>query len=161
RGDTVRLGVLADSIQRVSARSYYGRDWRLAAHVRGLIALHGQRYAEAERDFQAARWGVAGWTRTVAELARAQLAQGHAREAIATLRDGYKGPLDAMGRYETRSQLDLLMALAFRSSGMPDSSAVYARYVRTAWRNADPEVKARLEQLRVGNQGSSVAGDRE
>ncbi|HEX5437864.1 MAG TPA: BTAD domain-containing putative transcriptional regulator, partial [Gemmatimonadaceae bacterium] len=47
RGDTVRLGVLADSIQRVSARSYYGRDWRLAAHVRGLIALHGQRYAEA------------------------------------------------------------------------------------------------------------------
>ncbi|HEX5438408.1 MAG TPA: hypothetical protein VFW98_14735, partial [Gemmatimonadaceae bacterium] len=82
-----------------------------------------------------------------AELARAQLAQGHAREAIATLRDGYKGPLDAMGRYETRSQLDLLMALSFERAGLPDSARVYAGYVRSAWQDADPEVKRMLAQL--------------
>lgn len=146
-GDTVRLRVLADSIEMMSLRSYYGRDWRLAHHVRGLIAMQGHRYAEAEREFQAARWGVAGWTRTVAELAKAQLALGRPRDAIRTLRDAYEGPLDAMGRYEPRSRLDFLMAKSFQAAGMADSTAVYAGYVRTAWKDADPEVKRLLAQL--------------
>ena len=146
-GDTLRLRVLADSIDQISLRSYYGRDWRLAHHVRGLIAMQGHRYAEAEREFQAARWGVAGWTRTVAELANAQLAQRRPRDAIATLRDAYMGPLDAMGRYEPRSHLDFLMAKSFQAAGMTDSATVYAGYVRTAWKDADPEVKRLLAEL--------------
>ena len=139
--------MLADSIDQISLRSYYGRDWRLAHHVRGLIAMQGHRYAEAEREFQAARWGVAGWTRTVAELAKAQLAQRRPRDAIATLRDAYMGPLDAMGRYEPRSHLDFLMAKSFQAAGMTDSATVYAGYVRTAWKDADPEVKRLLAEL--------------
>ncbi|HEX6966923.1 MAG TPA: BTAD domain-containing putative transcriptional regulator [Gemmatimonadaceae bacterium] len=146
-GDTLRLHALADSIETISARSYYGRDWRLAHHVRGLIAMHDRRYAEAEREFRAARWGAAGWTRTVAELAQAQLALGRPRDAIRTLRDGYISPLDAMGRYETRTELDFLMASAFQRAGQADSARVYAGYVRTAWNDADPEVKQLLAQL--------------
>ncbi|HET7552323.1 MAG TPA: hypothetical protein VFK04_13625, partial [Gemmatimonadaceae bacterium] len=146
-GDTVRLRVLADSIELVSVRSYYGRDWRLAHHVRGLIAMREHRYSDAERELQAARWGVAGWTRTVAELAQAQLALGRPRDAIATLRDAYMGPLDAMGRYEPRSHLDFLMARSFQAAGMADSAAVYSGYVRAAWRDADPEIRRLLAEL--------------
>jgi len=109
--------------------------------------MQGHRYAEAEREFKAARWGPAGWTRTDAELAKAQLALGRPIDAIATLREAYEGPLDAMGRYEPRSNLDFLMATAFQKAGMADSAAVYAGYVRLAWKNADAEVKRRLAEL--------------
>lgn len=146
-GDTARLRVLADSIEMVSARSYYGRDWRLAHHVRGLIAMQAGRYAEAVREFQQAEWGVSGWTVTNADLARAELARGAPRAAITALREAYEAPPNAMGRYAIRSELDLLMTVAFRRAGMADSSAVYARYVRRAWRDADPEVAAQLALL--------------
>jgi hypothetical protein len=86
--------------------SYYARDWRLYHHVSGLIAMRAGKAAMAEREFQQARWGVAGWTATVAWLARAQLEQHHGRDAIATLPQAYQGPLDAMGRYVPRSELD-------------------------------------------------------
>ncbi len=122
-GDTALLKAVADSIQTVGARSYYGRDWML---------------------FSAARWGYAGWTRTVAELAAAQLAQGHSRDAITTLRRAYSSAPDAMGRYMPRSELDLRMSNAFRAAGMTDSARVYRQYVEIAWKNADPEVKRLL-----------------
>jgi predicted Zn-dependent protease len=146
-GDTVLLRSIADSLEQVGPRSYYGRDWTLFHHVRGLIAMHGKRYAEAEREFRAARFGYAGWTRTVAELAQAQLAQGRARDAIATLRHAYASTPDAMGRYMPRSEIDLRMSNAFRAAGMADSARVYGEYVARAWAHADPEVKRLVEKL--------------
>lgn len=146
-GDTIRLRVLADSIESVGARSYYGRDWRLHHHVRGLIAERGGRLREALREFEAARWGRAGWTVTVAHMARAHIALGEPEAAIALLRQAYESSPDAMGRYLPRSELDLLMAEAFGRSGMRDSSARYAAYVRSAWSDADPEVRALLAAL--------------
>ena len=134
-GDTMRLHAIADSIRVVGALSYLDRDRHLYHHVLGLIAMQGKRYAEAEAEFQAARWGAAGWTETVAWEARAQLAQNKSRNAITTLRQGYQGPLDAMGRYEPRSELDMLMATAFRQAGMQDSAAVYDRYVTSVRRS--------------------------
>jgi len=143
--DTLLLGILADSIQAEANRSYYGRDWRLANHVRGLIAEISGRPAEAERDFEAARWGHDGWTATLLHLARAQLAQDRPRDAIATLRDAYTAPLDAMGRYVPRSTMDFWMARAFRAAGIQDSAATYEGYVRRAWHSADPEVRRRFD----------------
>jgi hypothetical protein len=78
-GDALLLRAMADSLEQVGPRSYYRRDWTIFHHLRGLIAMQGKRYAEAEREFKAARFGYAGWTRTVAELAEAQLEQGRAR----------------------------------------------------------------------------------
>jgi tetratricopeptide (TPR) repeat protein len=146
-GDTLLLRVLADSIERESQRSYYARDWRLHHHVRGLIAMHGKRYDEAARAFEQARWGGHGWTRTLAELARAYMALGRPNDAIAIVRAVYLAPLDAMGRYLPRSEADYLMALAFAQAGRPDSAAVYASHVRRAWANADPPVRAKLHDL--------------
>lgn len=145
--DTLRLRALADTIERAGQRSYYGRDWRLFHHVRGLIAARAGRWSEAEREFREARWGALGWSRTLAELARAQMALGRPADAIATLRLAHAAPLDAMGRYLPHSEVDWRMALAFRAAGMPDSARVYAGYVRAAWRDADPQVRARLASL--------------
>jgi DNA-binding SARP family transcriptional activator/tetratricopeptide (TPR) repeat protein len=150
RGDIARLRALADSIEIVSTRSYYGRDWRLSHHVRGLIAMRAGRYADAAREFRQAMWGANGWTMSNERLAIAELHLGHPREAISALREAYEAPPDAMGRYVLRSELDLYMALAFRAAGEADSSAVYARYVRHAWADADPEVKAELAALERG-----------
>jgi predicted Zn-dependent protease len=146
-GDTVRLRALADSIESIGGRSYYGRDWRLHHHVRGLIAERGGRLREAIAEFEAARWGSVGWTVTLAHMARAHIALGEPKDAIALLREAYKSSPDAMGRYLPRSQIDLLMAQAFGRAGMRDSSERYAGYARRAWSGADPEVKSLLGVL--------------
>jgi tetratricopeptide (TPR) repeat protein len=140
-----RLSALADSIERIGRRSYYGRDWTLHHHVRGLVAERAGDYALAEEELKKAQWRVGdGWNRSMAELAVVQLARGRSRDAIVTLRNAYAARPDAMGRYQPRSELDYLMAVAFRRAGRPDSASLYESRVRRAWANADPEVKARL-----------------
>jgi predicted Zn-dependent protease len=146
-GDTARSRILADSIELVSARSYYGRDTRLPHDIRGVIALRAHRFNDAVQELQKGRWGTSGWTTTLAHLARAYLALNRPADAIATVREAYQEPPDAMGRYEPRSELDLLMAESFLRAGELDSATVYADYVRSAWRNADPEPRARLAEF--------------
>ena len=124
--DTLQLRALADSIALVSVRSYYGRDWHLANHVHGLIALAAGHYADAAREFQIARWGAAGWTATDVALGQAYLALGRTDSALTVLRAAYEGPLDAMGRYVPRSELDYFMALAF----CPGAHAGQRRHLR-------------------------------
>ena len=145
-----RLAALADSVDRVARRSYYARDWLLAHHIRGLIALREQRYQDAVRELEAARFGVAGWTATLLHLAEAQLALGQPRAAIRALRDAEEGPLDSMGRYVPRTELEFALARAFAATGQRDSARTYAASVRRAWADADPEVKGRLARLATG-----------
>ena len=71
--DTMELRAIADSIELIGTQSYYARDWRVGHHVRGLIAMRGGDYARAERELSSARWGIAGWTVSVVQLARAQM----------------------------------------------------------------------------------------
>jgi DNA-binding SARP family transcriptional activator/tetratricopeptide (TPR) repeat protein len=146
-GDTVRLRAIADSLDLVSRRSYYGRDWKMASHVRGLVAMRAGRYADAVRQLEQAVWIPAGWTRTNAELADAYLALGRPADALRVLRVAYSAPLDAMGRYLPHSELDYLMARAFKQAGVADSARIYRARVERAWREADPEVRRRLAGL--------------
>ena len=145
--DTMRLHAIADSIELVGARSYYARDWRLAHHVRGLIAMRAAEPLRAEHEFSASRWGVAGWTVSVVNQAQAQLDLGRPDDALRTLRNAYAGPLDAMGRYQPRSDIDYWMSIAFTRVGEADSARVYAGYVRRAWQGADPEILKRIDVL--------------
>jgi DNA-binding SARP family transcriptional activator/TolB-like protein len=149
-GDTSRARALIDSLLRAGQQSYYGRDRLLYHHAQGMLYFAEHRFADAERELKAAEWSVSTWTRTNVELARAQLAQGHARDALATLRDAYLSPVDGMGRYVPRSELDWWMSRAFVAAGDPDSARVYAGYVRSAWRHADPAVAARLDSIPAG-----------
>jgi tetratricopeptide (TPR) repeat protein len=146
-GDTASARALVDSIERSGAQSYYGRDKVLHHHVRGLLLMAQGRYADAERELAAAEWTAAGWTRTNVELARARLALGRPDSAIVALRDAYMAPVDAMARYVPRTEIDWWMSRAFTAAHQPDSAAVYAGYVRGAWRAADPSFRARLDSL--------------
>jgi hypothetical protein len=146
-GDTALARSLVDSIARAGAQSYYGRDKVLQHHVRGVLLLAQGRFAEAERELVAAEWSANAWTRTNVELARARLALGLPDSAIAALRDAYMAPVDAMARYVPRTEIDWWMSRAFSAAHQPDSAAVYAAYVRDAWRNADASFRARLDSL--------------
>jgi len=151
-GDTVRLRGLADTLAIGCAKSFFGRDRRLHHHVRGLLAMLQGRWFDAEAELQQARWGVAeSWTRSNVALAKTELALNQPRAALAALRDAYASPLDGMGRYQPRSELDLLMAQAFHQAGDADSARVYEAYVRRAWRNADPELKRLLAPIPEAN----------
>jgi DNA-binding SARP family transcriptional activator/Flp pilus assembly protein TadD len=157
--DTLLLLALADSIEIIGRRSGFGRDGRLHFHVRGLIAEAGGRWADAERAFEQARWGRGGWTRTNVELARTQLAQGRARDAIATLQDARFGTLGGMGRYAPHSEINAALAEAFLAARLPDSARVYAALVRAAWPQADPPQRRRLAAIERAVQGGTVAED--
>jgi len=154
-GDTTLARALVDSIARSGAQSYYGRDKVLHHHVRGVLFLAQGRFADAERELVAAEWAANAWTRTNVELARARLALGRPDGAIAALRDAYMAPVDAMARYVPRTELDWWMSRAFAAAHQPDSAAVYAAYVRDAWRNADPAIRARLGALPVAGRAVS------
>ena len=144
-GDTTWLRAVADTLETACRRSYYGRDWRLYHHVKGLIDMRAGRYADAEREFTSAVWTeVEGWSRTAVELARARIANGHPAEAIAALRTAYATRLDAMGRYVPISEVDYWMSRAFEAAGQPDSARVYREYHERAWKDADPEVRRHL-----------------
>jgi len=147
-GDTTRLRAIADTLAIGCATSSYGRDRVLHHHVRGLLAMRQGRWSDAEAELKQARWGFARpWTRTNVALARTEIALDPIRAALAALRDAYAAQLDGMGRYQPRSEIDFLMAQAFHKAGDRDSAAVYGRYVRNAWRDADPDVKRMLAQL--------------
>jgi tetratricopeptide (TPR) repeat protein len=145
--DTLLLLALADSIETLGSRSSLARDGRLHFHVRGLVAEIGGRWPEAERAFEQARWGRAGWTRTNVELARAQLAQGRPRNAIMTLQEKRFGSLDGMGRYAPYSEINAALAEAFLAAHLPDSARAYAAKVRPAWANADAPQRHRLSAI--------------
>jgi hypothetical protein len=145
--DTTTMLAVADSLAEIGSPSYYSRDWRLHHHVRGIVAMRAARWDEATQHFTAAQWGPHGWTRTNVELARAELGRGQPEAALRALRDGYGAPLDAMGRYVSRSMLDWWMAQAHASAGNGDSARVYAAHVRQAWTRADPEVRRLLAVL--------------
>jgi predicted Zn-dependent protease len=147
RGDTAVLRAIADTLARIGPLSYYARDWTTHHHVRGLVAERAGRWDEAAREFEQALFGRAGFTRTNAELGRAYLALHRPVDALRVLRWAYEVELDAMGRYQPRSELDWLMAQAFAQAGQRDSASTYARYVRAAWAHADPEILSRPAAL--------------
>ena len=86
-----------------------------------------------------------GYTRTNLELARALLALGRPRDAVAVLQPAFRGPLDASNLYVTHTELHEMLARAFDAAGERDSAMTHYRWVVAAWRNADPEFRPRRE----------------
>ena len=147
RADTSVLASVADSVRHIGKWSYYARDWTAFHHIRGLLAERAGDLVAARGEFEQALSAVRGFTRSNVELARVNMALGKPAQAITTLRAAYREPLDAMGRYAARSELDFQMAKAFQGAGQLDSARVYASYVRAAWVRGDPSFQARLTQL--------------
>ncbi|HUF51417.1 MAG TPA: protein kinase [Longimicrobiales bacterium] len=149
-GDTAVLRAAADDIQRRGQQSYYGRDWRLHHHVRGLLLAARGQHADAAAEFRRAIFSPSvGYTRTNLELARALLALNRPREAVSILRSAFHGPLEASNLYVTRTDLHAMLGRAWEAAGRADSARVHYQRVLDAWRNADPYVHARRDSVRA------------
>lgn len=108
-GDTTLLKVLADSALLIGTRSYYARDKMVPHYLRALVAVRGGRDEEAEREFKSALFTRNGFTRVNVEYARLLIRQKRYAEADKLLHDALMGPLDAMLRYQPRSEVRALI----------------------------------------------------
>jgi DNA-binding SARP family transcriptional activator/TolB-like protein len=148
-GDTTRLQLLADSIQRLGTLTAYGRDQRLHPHVRGLkLRVQGLHEAAVEEFRRAIFSPVAGYSRTNYELAQALLETGRPEEAIATLEQALRGPIGASGYYLTTTELHELIARALISAGREAEARHHLMRVYLAWRDGEPEYRVRAEEAR-------------
>lgn len=143
-GDTARVALLADTIQRVGARSGYARDQRMHHYARGLLWDARRRPAEAVAEYrQAFTSPTFGYTRINYRLALDLIALGRPTEALPLLRGALHGGLEASNLYITHTELHEAMARAFEAAGRRDSAAAEYRWVAAAWRDADPPFRER------------------
>jgi tetratricopeptide (TPR) repeat protein len=138
-GDTGSLASLADTIESVGRRSYYGRDRFLHHHVRGLLlAARGDLEAAAAEFRRAVYYPNAGYTRTNVELARVLIELGRPLEAVAILGPALRGPLEASNLYATHTEIHELLGRAWHAAGRADSARIHDEWVLKAWKDADP-----------------------
>ncbi len=152
-GDTARLSALIDSLTAWSPKSAYVRDRALHHYARGLLFLARGARADAERELRAALVSpIDGYSRINYELGRLLVADGRAREAIPVLQSPLHGAVESSNYYLTNTDVHALLGQAFDRAGEPDSALVHYRRALAAWRNADPEFRARIAMItqRVG-----------
>ncbi|HJR36396.1 MAG TPA: BTAD domain-containing putative transcriptional regulator [Gemmatimonadales bacterium] len=154
-GDTALVRRLADSVEVIGKGSNFGRDPLLHHYLRGIRLQHAGRHAEAVDQLRRSVWSVTdGYTQINLTLARSLLALGRAADAIAVLRPAIHGGVDGSNTYTSRTELHEAMALAFERAGQGDNAMVHWRTVESAWRRADPELRARYERARAAALGN-------
>lgn len=147
-GDTVRLRILAGSVERLGAQSAYARDQRLHHHIRGLLFRVEGRLEEAEEAFRHALFSpISGYSRTNYELARTLLELGRPEDAVPVLEAALRGPVGASGYYLTRTELHELLGHALEEAGRVEEAAVHYDWARAAWSRGDPEFRRRAAAL--------------
>jgi DNA-binding SARP family transcriptional activator len=148
-GDTARLAALGDSVESIAHRSAYGRDWRLPAHIRGLLWQARGAPERAAASFRTAVYSpTEGFTRTNLELARTLLSLGRPNDAVLVIQSALRGSVDGSNFYVTRSELHEVLAQAFDAAKTPDSAAAHYALVAAAWSNADAPIRIRAEAAR-------------
>ncbi|HJS47977.1 MAG TPA: hypothetical protein VJ773_08345, partial [Gemmatimonadales bacterium] len=148
-GDTAAVRRLADSVEVVGERSYYGRDPRLHHFLRGLLLQGEGRQSEAVEAFRRAMYSPTdGYTRVNLELGRSLMALGRPREAAAVLQPALRGGVDGSNTYVTHTELHEALAQAWEQAGVRDSAVVHYRAVASAWRAADPRFHPRRARAR-------------
>jgi len=149
-GDTARLSMLADSVERAGRLSAFGRDPRLHHYIRGLLWNARHEPALAAEEFRQAIWSWSeGFTRENYELARALIALRRPRDAVYPLQSALRGDLESSNLYVSRTDLHELLAQAFEQTGQRDSAAAHYRHVVNAWSRSDPVLSQRLAAARA------------
>jgi len=147
-GDTAALAAVADSLEWTGRRSGYGRDRLMHHHLRGLLLQARGQHEQAAAEFRQAIWSpVQGYPRTNLELARELLRTGQPNGAVAALEPLLRGPLDGMGSYATQTEAHVLLAEALDRAGDRAGAIAHAKWVDSAWADAEPPVRARLASL--------------
>ncbi len=147
-GDTAALAAVADSLEWTGRRSGYGRDRLMHHHLRGLLLQARGQHEQAAAEFRQAIWSPnQGYPRTNLELAHELLRIGQPSAAVAALEPLLRGPLDGMGTYATQTEAHALLAEALDRAGDRAGAIVHAKWVESAWADAEPPVRARLRSL--------------
>jgi DNA-binding SARP family transcriptional activator len=150
-GETVRVRVLADSVELVGRRSLDLRDSRLHHFLRGLVLADAREHEQAVREFRAAVSSpTRGFTRINYEMGKSLIALRRPAEAVAVTRSALRSRLDESSLHVTRTELHELAAQAFAAAGQRDSAAFHNAIVERAWRSADPAFATRYEAARQG-----------
>jgi tetratricopeptide (TPR) repeat protein len=144
-GDTGRLAVLADSLERDGQRAFMFRPRHQHHFVRGLLHVARGNDDEAivafERALQSAR---SDFGRANMELASIYLRQNRPREAIAVLRPASRGWfLETSNLHISLTEVHERLAQAYDMAGAPDSSAAHWKRVSESWKFAEPQLAAR------------------
>lgn len=143
-GDTARVALLVDTLQRVGARSGYARDQRMYHYARGLLWDARGRPADAIAEYrQALTSPTFGFTRINYRLAQDLVATSQPREAIPLLSAALRGGLEASNLYITHTELHELLARAYDAAGKRDSAVLHYRWVANAWRDGDAPFRER------------------
>jgi predicted Zn-dependent protease len=153
-GDTTAVLRLADSVEVLGPRSYFGRDAKLHHFLRGLVLQARGRHAEAVSALERSLFSLTdGYTRTNLELARCLLVLHRPEDAIRVLRPALRGGVDGSNTYVTHTELHEALAQAFDQAGQRDSAVAHYRLVEAAWRHADPEFAERYHRARANAGG--------
>ena len=143
-GDTARVALFVDTLQRIARWSSYARDQRMHHYARGLLWDARGRPAEAVAEYrQAMTSPTLGYTRINYRLAADLITIGRPAEAVGLLRAALHGGLEGPNLYITHTELRELLARAFEAVGQRDSAIVQYRWVANAWRDADTPFQAR------------------
>ena len=143
-GDTTRLPVLADSLQRLGQVSGLERDRRLHHYVRGLLFKARGMDDQAVTEFRTALTTInSGYTRIQYELAGALMRLGRPRDAVQPLQTIARSGFEGAALYLTHTDAHERLAQAWEAAGRPDSAASHYQLVAKVWEYADPRFTPR------------------
>lgn len=146
-GDTARLALMIDTLQRVGSRSGYARDRRMYHYGRGLLWDARGKPGNAITEYQQALTSPTyGYTRINYRLGEDLVAAGRPAEAIPLAAAALRGGLESSNLYVTHTELHELLGRAFEAAGMRDSAAVQYRWVANAWQSGDPVYRERARR---------------
>jgi tetratricopeptide (TPR) repeat protein len=152
-GDTAGLLALADTMEALGRQTLGVMHRSAHHHVRGLAFTARGRPEEAAAEFYLATLQpvapTSGYTRSNLELGRVLLLLGRPHEALGVLQPALRRGLEAGSFYVTFPELHEAVGRAFEDAGQPDSARAYYGRVLEAWKDADPEFRARREAVRL------------
>jgi serine/threonine protein kinase/tetratricopeptide (TPR) repeat protein len=146
-GDTLKVRLLADTMETLGRGSGYARDRRLHLYGRGMLLAR-----RGDADGAAAAFRTltepSYFMRVDLEFARLLIDTGRPVQAAAVLHSALRGPIAAGGFYVARPELHALLGRAWDDAGQPDSAAANYGRALAAWQHADPEFDGRRDDIR-------------
>jgi DNA-binding SARP family transcriptional activator/TolB-like protein len=147
-GDTARLVQLADEVRQLIPLDGERQRRDFDRYIVGLLWAARGDDASAERALREALFSPAlGYSRINTALAEVHLRSGRPLDAVAVLQPVVRGGVSAWSAHVSRTDARALLGRAWEEAGSPDSALHHYDRAIDAWRNADPPVAARRDEL--------------